>query len=145
MGKVEGAFYDSKGEPKEALRRLEEGAAQGKKIEELRKLERAKHPNCNSRWSQSKGGEVWCKDGLHPRRVMEPSPGTKPKTRCACFKDVGWSDLRQLYQDCSPDATRCKTSPAPQGQHMNVESGNKEKLGAMEEAVNKPSSTSDEL
>jgi hypothetical protein len=28
--------------------------------------------------------------------------------RCVCFEEVGWSDLRQVYDGCAPDATRCK-------------------------------------
>jgi len=28
--------------------------------------------------------------------------------RCVCFEEVGWSDLRQVYAGCSPEASRCK-------------------------------------
>ncbi|CAD7701556.1 unnamed protein product [Ostreobium quekettii] len=134
MGKVEGRFYNPLGEPLEDLQKFEDGAAEGNRIAELRKAERAKYPNCNSKWSQAKGGEVWCKEGYYPRRVMEPSSGARLKMRCACFKDQQHSDLRQLYDGCSPDESRCRTAPAQKGGKAgkagNAGSDNKAKVGA---------------
>ncbi|GMH35660.1 hypothetical protein BSKO_03528 [Bryopsis sp. KO-2023] len=108
VGKLEGAFYDSTGKPTRALEEVELGAIEGLKVQARREAAKKEHPNCNSRWSQAKGGEVWCEEG-YPRRVLETIPGAKPSTRCACFKGIGFSDARQVYPDCAPDQQRCKT------------------------------------
>ena len=42
------------------------------------------------------GGFVWCDSGQHPRKIFSQLPGGKPTTFCACFKEVGWSDVRQV-------------------------------------------------
>lgn len=51
---------------------------------------------------------MWCEDGAYPRKVFLQLPGGKPTTKCACFKELGWSDLRQVYEGCAPDAHSCK-------------------------------------
>ena len=39
---------------------------------------------------------MWCDGGAYPRKLFGQLPGGKPTTRCACFKELGWSDLRQV-------------------------------------------------
>jgi len=97
----------------------------------------AARPACETRWTEEEGAEVWCADGKgHPRRVQrteaeegggeggDEGGGGRPGAalrrrderrrrerggwRCVCFEEVGWSDLRQVYEGCSPEATRCK-------------------------------------
>jgi hypothetical protein len=51
---------------------------------------------------------VWCDGDAYPRKVFTQLPGGKPTTKCACFEDLGWSDIRQIYPDCAPDAHSCK-------------------------------------
>jgi hypothetical protein len=31
--------------------------------------------------------------------------------RCACFEELGWSDVRKVYVGCEPDAHSCSTDP----------------------------------
>ncbi|KAI3929052.1 hypothetical protein MKW92_052850 [Papaver armeniacum] len=102
-GKVVGRYYDSLGEPTKYLKGVEAKAARGAQLLEKQKKEEAKLPDCNSRWSQQEGGEVWCETG-YPRLVQKPleiALTGKMRKRCACFKE---EELAQpgleLYQDC---------------------------------------------
>ncbi|GLC60265.1 hypothetical protein PLESTB_001592300 [Pleodorina starrii] len=107
-GRLVGPFYDGAGRPTRLLRRVEEDAAKAKSEEELQREAEAKWPSCNVRWTESEGGTVWCDGGAYPRKVFLQLPGGKPTTKCACFAELGWSDIRQVYPDCAPDATSCK-------------------------------------
>lgn len=39
---------------------------------------------------------MWCDDGLYPRKLYVNMVNGRPNWRCACFKEVGWSDVRQV-------------------------------------------------
>jgi hypothetical protein len=52
------------------------------------------------------GSEVWCDDTSYPRLLTEMING-KAEQRCACFKTLGWSDLRKVYDGCNADSHRC--------------------------------------
>lgn len=110
VGKVEGRFFDHDGNPKEDLLKAEDGAKEGRKIEALIRKEKIKHPNCNMKWSQKSGGEVWCDHGRYPRKIVDQVPGTKLKPRCACFKDKSVSDTQELYDQCTEEEKRCPIS-----------------------------------
>ncbi|MCL7049436.1 hypothetical protein MKW94_000003 [Papaver nudicaule] len=102
-GKVVGRYYDSHGKPTKYLKGVEAKAARGSQLLEKQKKEEAKLPDCNSRWSQQEGGEVWCETG-YPRLVQKPleiALTGKMRRRCACFKEeeLTQSGL-ELYQDC---------------------------------------------
>lgn len=58
VGKLEGLYYDSQGNPTKQLKGVEAKAARGAQLLEKQKKEEAKLPSCNSRWSQDEGGEV---------------------------------------------------------------------------------------
>ncbi len=38
---------------------------------------------------------MWCDDGMHPRKITSQAAG-KATSWCACFKEIGWSDVRQV-------------------------------------------------
>lgn len=59
VGKLVGRYYDSQGNPTKHLKGAEAKASRGAQLMEKQKTEEAKQPNCNSRWSQDEGGEVW--------------------------------------------------------------------------------------
>jgi hypothetical protein len=46
------------------------------------------------------GSTVWCEGGMYPRKLVsdggQGGKGGKPNVRCACFAEIGWSDLRQV-------------------------------------------------
>lgn len=39
---------------------------------------------------------MWCDDGLYPRKLYVNMVNGQPNWRCACFKELGWSDIRQV-------------------------------------------------
>jgi hypothetical protein len=45
---------------------------------------------------------------MYPRKTYYKMQKGQPQFKCACFKEVGWSDLRQIYDGCDVVATRCK-------------------------------------
>ncbi|KXZ41727.1 hypothetical protein GPECTOR_302g822 [Gonium pectorale] len=106
-GRLVGRFYDVRGRPTRALLAVEEQAAKARSEEELQREWEAQWPACSVRWTQAEGGTVWCDDGAYPRKVLTQLPGGNPTTRCACFKEIGWSDVRQVYPGCAPDASQC--------------------------------------
>ena len=57
------------------------------------------------------GGWVWCEEGRFPRRVLQPDWQGQPQEQCACMEDAAADDERRLYEECSPEAVRCQTSP----------------------------------
>jgi len=119
VGRVTGAFYDAMGEPTEALKAVEEGAAQAERIKTEREAAKKLNPNCNSKWAQGKGGEVWCKEG-YPRLITERFEGASEKTRCACFMETDHSEDKRLYDNCKPDDTRCVVPPKDEAKEKDV-------------------------
>ncbi|KAI4305516.1 hypothetical protein L6164_028878 [Bauhinia variegata] len=112
-GKLVGRYYDSQGNPTKHLKGVESKAARGAQLLEKQKMEEAKQPSCNSRWSQDEGGEVWC-DAGYPRLVKRPQEIAltgKMSKRCACFEEdqLSQSGL-ELYDGCDYHAKRCKVN-----------------------------------
>lgn len=111
VGKLNGRYYDSMGNPTKYLKGVEAKAARGAQLLEKQKDEEAKVPNCNSRWSQDEGSEVWCDDG-YPRLVQRPieiALTGKMSKRCACYKE---DELEQagleVYEGCDFFAKKCR-------------------------------------
>ena len=61
------------------------------------------------------GGSVWCDDGRFPRRVLQPDWQGQPQEQCMCMPDAAVDGERRLYDGCSPEAARCRTSPPEEG------------------------------
>ncbi|KAF8007604.1 hypothetical protein BT93_K1570 [Corymbia citriodora subsp. variegata] len=111
VGKLVGRYYDSQGNPTKYLKGVEAKAARGAQLLEKQKIEEAKQPSCNSRWSQDEGGEVWCDVGF-PRLVQRPQEialtGTMSK-RCACFTEDQLNNPGlEVYQGCDYLAKTCR-------------------------------------
>ncbi|XP_020571035.1 membrane-associated progesterone-binding protein 4 [Phalaenopsis equestris] len=103
VGKLVGRYYDKDGSPTKHLKGVEAKAKRAARLQEKQKIEEAKIPSCNSKWSQQEGGEVWCDVG-YPRLVQRPleiARTGKMSRRCACFKeeDLGRPGL-ELYNNC---------------------------------------------
>lgn len=109
-GHVVGAYYDARGAPTPLLREAERKAEQAAADEAAEKQSEARYPRCNVRWTAAEGGSVWCDNNWYPRLIFQDNLGSKPTSRCACFEGIGWSDIRQVYPNCSPDASECRTS-----------------------------------
>ncbi|CAN6444596.1 unnamed protein product [Victoria cruziana] len=110
VGKLIGRYYNNQGNPTKLLEGVEAKAAKGAQLLEKQKIEEAKRPNCNSRWSQDDGGQVWCEDG-YPRLVKRPGDIAltgKVSQRCACFKEdeLDQSGL-EVYAGCDPSSKVC--------------------------------------
>ncbi|KAM7464307.1 hypothetical protein LguiA_032428 [Lonicera macranthoides] len=111
-GKLVGRYYDKEGNPTKYLKGVEAKAARGAQLMEKQKIEEAKLPSCNSRWSQEEGSEVWCEKNMYPRLVERPHQIAltgKMSKRCACFPEsqLGQPGL-QLYSGCDYFAHLCR-------------------------------------
>ncbi|CAL8364111.1 unnamed protein product [Lota lota] len=113
-GRLIGRFYTEKGLPTEALMKLEELLFEGQRLKSQLQAERQKFPACNSEWSPTVGGRVWCSTksgGVErqwagvPRKVF--SPGSS-RSRCVCVEDPSsGSPNMQDYQGCPPHSDSC--------------------------------------
>lgn len=117
VGRLIGRFYSESGKPTELLLQVEASLAQGLKQKAQTDKENQLYPACNSEWSSTTGGRVWCSrksggvlrdwTGV-PRLVFSPGSGS---TRCVCVQlsDHMYStnpNLRE-YKNCPPDAESC--------------------------------------
>lgn len=95
IGKVEGAFFDKKGQELPMMelyrKKLRTALLEKNVIENDKKL----FPPCNSEWSQGNGGRVWCstrsggvaRDWSGVPRLYYSAGSTQP--RCACVRTTG--------------------------------------------------------
>jgi predicted heme/steroid binding protein len=111
-GKLVGRYYDSQGNPTKYLKGVEAKAARGAQLMERQKIEEAKQPSCNSKWSQEDGSEVWCEKNMYPRLVERPleiALTGKMSKRCACFTESQLDQPGlQLYAGCDYLAHLCR-------------------------------------
>ena len=110
-----GAFYDERGEPTAMKHAFDAGVALHD-VEKARAMERrAMYEDCSSVWNERDGGFVWCspaEDGVerYPRNETTVSASGEHSSRCACFREIGVSDVRRVYSGCALTDTRCQTS-----------------------------------
>ena len=130
-----GAFYDDDGEPTAMKRAFDIGVANADR-ERARDLERVKmFPDCASSWSAAKGGFVWCEvdaDGVerYPRNETSVTVGGAFTSRCACFRDLGLSDVRRAFYRCALTATKCRVSDAETETEAEAEAEAEKSAGA---------------
>lgn len=60
VGKLIGRFYDSEGNPTEALKEAKVVIKEGQKLKKLQEAENKRYPGCNSKWNVEEGSTVWC-------------------------------------------------------------------------------------
>ena len=60
VGKMIGRYYDTEGNPTEALRAAREKIKEGKRLKKVQEDFSQKFPGCNSQWSREEGSTVWC-------------------------------------------------------------------------------------
>ncbi|XP_067864046.1 neuferricin isoform X2 [Heptranchias perlo] len=94
-GKLSGTYYDHNGEPTQALVDAELAVIQGRKLKAESELENKIFPPCNSEWTSTKGGRVWCSSlsgGIErnwagvPRKLYKPGSRNH---RCVCVRTNG--------------------------------------------------------
>eukprot|EP00899_Mesostigma_viride_P013051 jgi/Mesvir1/21747/Mv04154-RA.1 len=106
VGKVEGAFYDRSGRPREALSLVEKLLATAEAERAEQEADEQRRPLCNSKWSQDEGSEVWCNEGLFPRKAFKLHG--QGSLRCACIRAEELDDPNlQSYDGCAADQSRC--------------------------------------
>jgi len=104
-----GHYHDERGEPTDARVDFDAAVARARLDKARAAANDERFPACRARWSQSQGGEVWCDGNAgYPRKELT-HVGGKPRVRCACFPDEGFSDARALYPGCASTARRCAT------------------------------------
>lgn len=116
VGLVVGRFYSETGQPTQTLLQAQASLAEGQRIKSQSEAEMLRFPSCNSQWSASTGGRVWCSTksgGVErdwtgvPRKLF--SPGSSG-VRCVCVKDPSTADEDpnlQKYDGCPPFADSC--------------------------------------
>ncbi|XP_072099521.1 neuferricin [Mobula birostris] len=94
-GKLAGTYYDHNGEPTQALIDAELVTEQGRKLKAELEVENKVFPPCNSEWTSTKGGRVWCSThsgGIERNWVGVPRKlykvGSK-NYRCVCVRTDG--------------------------------------------------------
>ncbi len=123
VGLVSGRYFDEQGRPtqvyleqKKAPEMIEQEDAETKAFEAI-------YPPCNSRWSKSEGGQVWCVDDMVTNRQVNRLvprytyvPGHK-KERCSCIEyDEAVKDKKKFkpIEECNEKSQRCVTKkPRP--------------------------------
>ncbi|KPP70473.1 neuferricin precursor-like [Scleropages formosus] len=117
VGRLVGRYYSDTGQPTEYLRHVEATLAEGLKLKAQAEAESKLFPSCNSEWSASAGGRVWCSTqsgGVHRNWVGVPrmlfSPGSA-SSRCVCVQSsdplkLDNPNLRE-YEGCPPLAESC--------------------------------------
>ncbi|KVH95832.1 cytochrome b5-like heme/steroid binding domain-containing protein [Cynara cardunculus var. scolymus] len=99
------------GSPTKYLKGVEAKAARGAQLMEKQKIEEAKIPGCNSKWSQDEGSEVWCDNG-YPRLVQRPleiALTGKMSKRCACYKETELDQPGlEVYEGCDYLSKACR-------------------------------------
>lgn len=97
VGKLIGRYYDSNGNPTEALKEARVVIKEGQRLQKLQEAENRKFPGCNSRWNADEGSVVWCSKnsaGISrdwvgvPRKMFKPG---KRDHKCVCIKTTGSS------------------------------------------------------
>lgn len=95
VGKLIGRYYDSEGNPTEALKEAKTVIKEGQKLKKLQEAQNKRYPGCNSKWNAEEGSTVWCSQnsgGISrswvgvPRKMFKPG---KKDSKCVCIKTTG--------------------------------------------------------
>lgn len=114
VGFVIGRYYTTSGQPTEALQQVEASLAEGQRLKAQSDADKVRFPSCNSEWSASAGGRVWCSTksgGVErkwtgvPRRLYNPGSSG---ARCVCV-ETPYHDNPNLktYENCPIDSPSC--------------------------------------
>lgn len=117
VGKLAGKFYDSNGNPTDALEEVVSRIAAAKQNEKHEREMRQKFPPCNVKSSAAEGTKVWCttkSGGIERDWVGYPRlfKTANREPMCVCSREIN-SDNPNLgeYQGCLPGASSCITKP----------------------------------
>ncbi|XP_077447833.1 neuferricin isoform X3 [Stigmatopora argus] len=74
VGLVAGRFYSKSGKPTAFLLHVESLLAQGQQLKAETEAEKLHFPSCNSQWSTTRGGMVWCSTMVELKEAGLASP-----------------------------------------------------------------------
>lgn len=115
IGFVIGRYYTASGQPTETLQQVEASLALGRRLKAESEVDKARFPPCNSEWSASAGGRVWCSTrsgGVERKWTGVPRrqyiPGSRIE-RCVCVENPSDDDpnLKQ-YHNCPLHSPSCR-------------------------------------
>eukprot|EP00658_Telonema_sp_P-2_P048092 TRINITY_DN36600_c0_g1_i2.p1 TRINITY_DN36600_c0_g1~~TRINITY_DN36600_c0_g1_i2.p1 ORF type:complete len:204 (-),score=39.38 TRINITY_DN36600_c0_g1_i2:271-882(-) len=94
VGVLAGTFYDSNGSPTSALTSLESRYREGLSFKAKRAALAEEFPGCDSKWTQTEGGQVSCT--VHPTTKAKRYPRmvTVDNDRCGCALKASLADKR---------------------------------------------------
>nr|CAG4649533.1 EOG090X0A5G [Scapholeberis mucronata]SVE93765.1 EOG090X0A5G [Scapholeberis mucronata] len=114
IGKVEGLFFDAKGNPTQYYYDAQEWIKAASNYKEEEDLFKEKYPMCNVDYKPEEGSRVWCSTksgGVKRDWVGVPRSlysADAKNIRCACAQEADLSDpLLKEYPNCPKDATSC--------------------------------------
>jgi len=118
IGKVEGKYYDSEGNPTEYSHLAEQWIQDAVKNKAVEDEFKKKYPMCNVDYKPEVGSTVWCskssggvkRDWVGFPRTLYSAIGSKD-IRCACVDEDNLNDpLLKEYPNCAKDSIICKLS-----------------------------------
>lgn len=114
VGFVIGRYYTASGQPTETLQHIQASLAEGRRLKAQSEADKARFPPCNSEWSVSTGGRVWCSTrsgGVErkwtgvPRQLYIPGSGV---ARCVCVENPSADDPNlKKYENCPLYSPSC--------------------------------------
>lgn len=114
VGFVIGRYYTESGNSTPTLLQVEASLAEGRRLKAKSEAEKARFPPCNSEWSGSRGGRVWCSTksgGVERKWTGVPrqlySPGSNG-ARCVCIENSSVDDPNlKKYDGCPSHSESC--------------------------------------
>lgn len=114
VGFVIGRYYTPSGQPTETLQQVEASLAEGRRLKAQSEADKARFPPCNSEWSASSGGRVWCSTksgGVERKWTGVPRqlyvPGSRV-ARCVCVENPSNDDPNlKKYDNCPLKSPSC--------------------------------------
>ncbi|KAK7925652.1 hypothetical protein WMY93_007962 [Mugilogobius chulae] len=114
VGFLIGRYYTESGEPTETLLQIQASLAEGHRLKAQSEAEKTRFPPCNSEWSGSTGGRVWCSTksgGVErkwtgvPRQLYAPG---STAVRCVCVENPFEDDPNvKKYAGCPSSSESC--------------------------------------
>lgn len=114
IGKLDGKYYDSKGNPTKYYYQVQKWIKAASKYKEEEDAFKEKYPMCNIDYKPEQGTRVWCSTasggvkrdwvGL-PRSLYSAESNS---VRCACVQESELNDpLLKVYEGCPEDSITC--------------------------------------
>jgi hypothetical protein len=114
VGVMEGRYYTAEGKRTKHWEKARMAMDRGRTAKMQQDALLAKYPNCNSKWAQNIGNEVWC-DG-HANtvpRVLVSEDQTSQRCACVGVETASIIPGVREYPGCDPKSRRCAMELIP--------------------------------